>query len=356
MQEIPDQFYTGSAQKPAVTVYESDGKTLLKSGKDYTVKYVNNTNAVAVGGDGKPAVSGGTASVINAGKANEKITDMSGHFSKECPYVVITGKGNYAETIYRNFLILPAQIPADGIWAGQQGDTPLSAGFTLKYTDQLVADGKKEQKPFGSIKYKKAMKAGTDFTVSLGAQEVRDGAGNAVPDWKAEGTLNARKQYTLPAIPKGYSGAFTLTVTGKGNYAGKVRRKVYVSEKQKLMKNATITLGKNQKTFAYTGQDVMLTPGYYDAATKKNYKVTAAGTVSGTAEENANDMFLVKAGKNGKAGGEGLVWGRDYTIDYAGTNRAAGTATMTLTGINGYVGTKSITFKDYGREVRVEYH
>ena len=348
VQEIPDQFYTGSAQKPAVTVYDSDGKTLLKSGKDYTVKYVNNTNAVAVGGDGKPAVSGGTASVINAGKANEKITDMSGHFSKECPYVVITGKGNYAETIYRNFLILPAQIPADGIWAGQQGDTPLSAGFTLKYTDQLVADGKKEQKPFGSIKYKKAMKAGTDFTVSLGAQEVRDGAGNAVPDWKAEGTLNARKQYTLPAIPKGYSGAFTLTVTGKGNYAGTVRRKVYVSEKQKLMKNATITLGKNQKTFAYTGQDVMLTPGYYDAATKKNYKVTAAGTVSGTAEENANDMFLVKAGKNGKAGGEGLVWGRDYTIDYAGTNRAAGTATMTLTGINGYVGTKSVTFKITG--------
>ncbi len=348
VQEIPDQFYTGSAQKPAVTVYDSDGKTLLKSGKDYTVKYVNNTNAVAVGGDGKPAVSGGTASVINEGKANEKITDMSGHFSKECPYVVITGKGNYAETIYRNFLILPAQIPADGIWEGQQGDTPLSAGFTLKYTDQLVADGKKEQKPFGSIKYKKAMKAGTDFTVSLGAQEALDGAGNAVPDWKAEGTLDAGKQYTLPAIPKGYSGAFTLTVTGKGNYAGTVRRKVYVSEKQKLMKNATITLGKNQKTFAYTGQDVMLTPGYYDAATKKNYKVTAAGTVSGTAEENANDMFLVKAGKNGKAGGEGLVWGRDYTIDYAGTNRAAGTATMTLTGINGYVGTKSVTFKITG--------
>ena len=348
VQEIPDQFYTGSAQKPAVTVYDSDGKTLLKSGKDYTVKYVNNTNAVAVGGDGKPAVSGGTASVINEGKANEKITDMSGHFSKECPYVVITGKGNYAETIYRNFLILPAQIPADGIWEGQQGDTPLSAGFTLKYTDQLVVDGKKEQKPFGSIKYKKAMKAGTDFTVSLGAQEALDGAGNAVPDWKAEGTLDAGKQYTLPAIPKGYSGAFTLTVTGKGNYAGTVRRKVYVSEKQKLMKNATITLGKNQKTFAYTGQDVMLTPGYYDAATKKNYKVTAAGTVSGTAEENANDMFLVKAGKNGKAGGEGLVWGRDYTIDYAGTNRAAGTATMTLTGINGYVGTKSVTFKITG--------
>ena len=355
VQEISDQFYTGSAQKPAVTVYDSDGKTLLKSGKDYTVKYVNNTNAAAVGEDGNPTAAGGTASVVNPGKANETITDVVGHFSKDFPYVVITGKGNYAETIYRNFMILPAQISAadgnkaeSGGTAGQQADTPLAAGFTLKYTDQLEVSKTKDQKPFGSMKYKKTMKAGTDFTVSLGAQEARDGAGNAVPDWKAEGTLNAGKQYTLPAIPKGYSGAFTLTVTGKGNYAGTVRRKVYVSEKQKLMKNATITLGKNQKTFAYTGQDVMLTPGYYDAATKKNYKVTAAGTVSGTAEENANDMFLVKAGKNGKAGGEGLVWGRDYTIDYAGTNRAAGTATMTLTGINGYVGTKSVTFKITG--------
>ncbi len=348
VQEIPDQVYTGSAQKPAVTVYDSDGKTLLKSGKDYTVKYVNNTNAVALDENGLPKATGGTAKVVNPGKADEQLTDVTRHFTKDCPYVVITGKGNYTETIYRNFLILPAQIAADAGTTVQAGDTPLAAGFTLKYTDQLVADGKKEQKPFGSIKYKKAMKAGTDFTVSLGAQEVRDGAGNAVPDWKAEGTLNARKQYTLPAIPKGYSGAFTLTVTGKGNYAGTVRRKVYVSEKQKLMKNATITLGKNQKTFAYTGQDVMLTPGYYDAATKQNYKVTAAGTVSGTAEENANDMFLVKAGNNGKAGGEGLVWGKDYTIDYAGTNRAAGTATMTLTGINGYVGTKSVTFKITG--------
>ncbi|MCM1424972.1 MAG: BspA family leucine-rich repeat surface protein, partial [bacterium] len=42
VQEIPDLAYTGSAQKPAVTVYDSDKKTLLKAGKDYTVKYANN--------------------------------------------------------------------------------------------------------------------------------------------------------------------------------------------------------------------------------------------------------------------------------------------------------------------------
>lgn len=348
VQDISDLAYTGSAWKPAVTVYDSDGTTLLKAGKDYTVKYVRNTDAVAVDGEGRPVETGGTAKVTNPGRANEQLTDVAGHFSKNCPYVVITGKGNYAETVYRNFLILPTQISGKAAAdpAGQTYDTPLAAGFTLKYTDQLVVNVKKEQKPFSSMKYKKGMKAGTDFTVTLGVAEAEgalDGEKRPLAaDWKAEGTLNAGKQYTLPAIPKGYSGAFTLTVTGKGNYTGVVTRKLYVSEKQKLMKNVTITLGKNQKNIAYTGEDVLLTPGYYDAGTKKNYKVTSAGVVGSTPEANANDMFLVKAGK------ESLVWGRDYTIDYAGTNRAVGTATMTLTGRNGYVGTKSVTFKITG--------
>ena len=353
VQELPDLVYTGSAQKPAVAVYDSDGTTLLKSGKDYTVKYANNTNAVALDENGLPKEAGGTAKVVNPGKANEQLTDVAGHFTKNCPYVVITGKGNYAETIYRNFMILPADIAAaDGGALAGAGDTPLVAGFTLKYTDQLVANQTKEQKPFGSLKYKKAMKAGTDFTVTLGVAH-GEGAFDAgknplAADWTAEGTLNARKQYTLPAIPKGYSGAFTLTVTGQGSYTGTVRRKLYVSDKQKLMKNASVTLGKNQKIFAYTGEEVLLTPGYYNAETRKYHKVTAFGTIDTAAAENANDMFLVKAGKNGKTGGESLVWGKDYIIDYAGTNRAAGTATMTLTGINGYVGTKSITFKITG--------
>ncbi len=349
VQEIPDLAYTGSAQKPAVTVYDGDGRTLLKAGRDYTVKYVRNTDAVAVDETGRPTELGGTARVTDAGEENEQITDVIGHFSKDCPYVVITGKGNYKETIYRNFQILPARIAADA--DGGVDDTPLAAGFTLKYTEQLVVNTTKEQQPFGSMKYRKGMKAGTDFTVSIGTDTVgaSDASGSDVPaDWKAEGVPDAGNQYILPAIPRGYTGTFILTVTGKGNYTGVIRKKLYVAEKQKLMKNASLTLGKNQKSFSYTGGEIELTPGYHDATEKKYYKVTAPGTVNTAAEENADEMFLVKAGKNGKAGGEGLVWGRDYTIDYAGTNRAAGTATMTLTGINGYVGTKSVTFKITG--------
>ncbi|MDE6406743.1 MAG: BspA family leucine-rich repeat surface protein [Lachnospiraceae bacterium] len=324
VQEIPDLSYTGSAQKPAVTVYDSDGKTLLKAGRDYTVKYANNTSAVEVGADGKPKTAGGTAKVENPGKKNEKITNISGNFSKECPYVVIAGKGNYTETIYRNFLILPVDIGADEEAASAQGagNTALAPGFTLKYTDQFEAKKGKTAKIVTAFKYKKALKADQDYTVS-----VTDEAGKNV----------ALAQGKLPLD----AGVYTMTVTGKGNYTGTVTRELYVAERQKLMKNVSVTLGKKQRTHTYTGKDVLLTPGYYDAKEKKNYKVTVPGTVSSTPEGNADDMFLVKAGR------EGLVWGRDYIIDYTG-NRAAGTAVMTLTGINGYAGSKSVTFKITG--------
>lgn len=310
VQEIPDLTYTGNAWKPAVTVYDGDGKTLLKAGKDYTVKYVNNTNAVAVDESGRPKETGGTAKVTNPGKTNEQLSDVAGHFSKSCPYVMITGKGNYKETIYRNFLILPAQISTD-------------TGFTLKYTDQFEAKAGKTAKIISSVKYKKALKEGKDYSVS-----VADASGQNVALIQGKMPLNA--------------GSYTMTVTGKGNYTGAVIRELYVSERQKLMKNVAITLGKNQKNIAYTGKAIELTPGYYDAGTGKNYKVTAQGVISTEPEANANDMFLVKAGK------ESLIWGTDYTIDYAGTNLAAGTATMTLTGKNGYVGKKSVTFKITG--------
>ncbi len=330
VQEIPDMTYTGNAWKPAVTVYDSDGTTLLKAGKDYTVKYVRNTDAVAVDENGRPKEAGGTAKVTNPGKTNEQCTDVAGHFTKDCPYVVIMGKGNYTETVYRNFLILPTQISADadgktesGNMADGGSDTPLAAGFTMRYTNQFEAKAGRTAKIVSSVKYKKALKEGKDYSVS-----VADESGENVALTQGKLPLNA--------------GSYTMTITGKGNYTGVVTRKLYVAEKQKLMKNVSITLGKNQKTRAYTGENVLLTPGYYDAKTKKNHKVTSDGVVNSTPEANANDMFLVKAGK------ESLIWGKDYTISYEGTNRAVGTATMTLMGKNGYVGTKSVTFKITG--------
>lgn len=290
VQEIPDLTYTGSALKPAVTVYDSDGTTLLKSGKDYTVKYVRNTNAVAVGEDGEPTVAGGTAKVENPGKANEKITDVIGHFSSECPYVVITGKGNYTETVYRNFRILPADIAA----TGEADNTPLATGFTLKYTDQFEAKANKTAKIVSSFKYKKALKADTDYVLS-----VQDENGAEVALTQGKLPLNA--------------GNYALIIQGTGNYTGAVRRSLYVADGQKLMKNASVTYTKTVKA------------------------------------ESADDLSkgIEQKGVIVKIKGQEIP-ADNYTIDYAGTNHTVGTATMTLTGKNGYVGSKSVTFKITG--------
>ncbi len=290
VQEIPDLAYTGSAQKPAVAVYGSDGITPLKEGKDYTVKYYRNTDAVKTGADGKPEAAGGTAKVTNPGRADEQITDVIGKFSKDCPYVAITGKGNYSETVYRNFMILPTDIAAEG----EADNTPLAAGFTLKYTDQFEAKANKTAKIVSSLKYKKALKEGRDYSVS-----VTDESGQNIELTQGKLPLNA--------------GGYILIVTGKGNYTGTVIRKLYVAEKQKLMKNASVTYAKTVKA--------------------ENAEALSKGI----------EQTNIKV----KIGGQEIPED-SYTVDYADTNHAVGTAAMILTGKNGYVGTKRVTFKITG--------
>lgn len=333
VQDIEDMTYTGSALKPAVIVYDNDGKTLLKAGKDYTVKYYNNVNA------GGTAAANAVARVTNPGKKNEEITGIvpgrgtedgqNPAFTKDAPYIAIMGKGNYSETIYKNFCIQPTDI-------GTKDGAP-AQGITLKYTEQMATNVKKEQKPFSSLKYKKAMKSGVDFQVSLSSIDARDEENNAVPDWKAESSQENKQN---PAIPKGYSGTFLLTVRGQGNYTGEIRRTVIVAEQAKLIKNVSITLGKNQKSLPYTGRAVTLTPGYYHPTQKLYYTVGAGGSTTYLGKD-GKDVFLVKTGNTA------LLYDKDYTVSYV-NNIAVGTATMTITGKNGYVGSKSITFKITG--------
>ena len=318
IQDIQDQYYTGNAVKPTVYVYAADGRTLLKSGKDYTIKYVNNT----VADTEEERTQGGIGSDIN---------DTSKGFNKGMAYVVITGKGNYSETIYKNFHILPAKISAD--------DENVAAGFTLKYTEQLVVNKSKDQKPFASLKYKKAMKAGTDYEVKLTALEAYKSDNTAVPEGEV---ISASNGTTLPTIPKGHSGVFRMTVTGKGNYSGSFAKTILVAGKNQLMKNAAVSIGKNQKSRVYDGKAaVTLTPGWYDKDKKKYYKADENGDAQ---EADAKDIFTVKAGN------EYLKSGLDYTVSYA-NNKAVGTATMTITGNpeKGYYGSKSVTFKLTGK-------
>ncbi|MCM1143350.1 MAG: InlB B-repeat-containing protein [Blautia sp.] len=354
IQDIPMQTYTGSALKPNVTVYDGDGKTLLKAGKDYTIKYAQNTEAVLTNKSGKlPDI--GTAVVTNAGKKDETTQNVTGSFSKKYPYVIITGKGNYSETIYKNFYICPADIAVKD----ENGDSVLAPGFTLKYSGQMIKDTKKVQTALNSFKYKKAMKPGIDYTVTLKANgnvecdaSVASGENIQPQEWVGMTEYNSKnKKYNIPTIPKGYYGTFTMTVAGIGNYTGEVVKSIYVTESASgLIKNATIKLGKNQKSINYQEGGVQLKAGYYDADGKKYYALDNGKDVE---KENGNDIFTVSV-KNGKTVTYLKYDSRkesdgDYFITYQNNDRA-GTATMTITGnpAKGYFGSKSVTFKITG--------
>ncbi|MDE7130372.1 MAG: InlB B-repeat-containing protein [Lachnospiraceae bacterium] len=288
-QEIADIYYTGKACKPVVSVY--DGDTLLKSGRDYQIKYYNNVNA-------------------NKGGVRKQGNGEGIYFNKALPYVEIIGKGNYTDrikdgnkdTVKVNFNILRAAI-------GDGTEKP-AAGVTLKVSEQLVT-ANKVQKPFASIKYVKGMKKDTDFKVSLTVENARDQSGRSLPkDTKLEGA----------AVPAGYSGEFLLTVKGVGNYEGSICREIHVADKAHLIKNTTITIGKNLKNITFTGKPVQLEPAETDSA----------------------DTFSVKYGKTF------LKPGRDYMVSYRNHDKV-GKAELIITGMGEYAGSKTATFNIKGR-------
>lgn len=285
MQEMEDiYYYTGNACKPAVRVY--DGENLLKVGKDYTVKYFNNINA-------------------NAGGVWKKGNGQGADFNQTLPYVQIIGKGNYTDEIKVNFDIHPAVI------ADEKGNP--AQKVVMRFTDQFVTAKKGVLKPFGSVKYIKGMKQDRDYRLTLTAVNVKDGQENVVTDGTA---------FEKARIPAGYVGEFLLTVEGIGNYEGSILKTIQVTDKAHLMKNARITLGKNQRNVELDGECVELMPS----------------------TENSADTFTVKIGNTI------LTPDEDYTVSYLDdSNQKVGKATLVITGLGEYVGTKTANFTVRGK-------
>lgn len=298
IQEIADMYYTGKACKPAVSIY--DGDTLLKLNKDYTITYGNNTNASLKKGNG-----------------------IGTNFDNTLPYVKVTGKGNYkGESLAANFTILPAMIADD--------DGNPAKGVTLKYTDQLTVNKTKATNPFSSIKYVKKLNMNTDFELLLSPVNAFDSNMQKI---ESDALSNA-------LIPAGYSGEFKLTITGKGNYTGTIRKTIFVKDKSTLLKNAKITIGANLKSNEFDAgrQEITLQAGVKDG--KKYYPVDNNGMV-GTEPVTAKEVFIVTCG------GKNLVYRQDFDVRYT-NNDKIGTASMTIIGMGSYVGEKTASFRITG--------
>ncbi|MBR5579539.1 MAG: chitobiase/beta-hexosaminidase C-terminal domain-containing protein, partial [Lachnospiraceae bacterium] len=299
--------YTGTAIKPEVRVY--DHTTLLKEGKDYTITYSKNVN------------------VSKEGNA------------KKTPLITVKGKGNYTGKDTAEFKINPKSIQVDEIQVYE-----ISAAYN-----------KKQQKPVPTV-YDNGKK------------------------------LKNKKDYTLEYVGLGTQpgafqepGTYKILIYGTGNYRG-VRALNFVITDNNLISKATVSKIKNQPyhqgeevkpefTVKYKGKELVENSDYivtYLNNTKpgkatvvihgvnafsgvkyvdfniaevsmKNAQVSGIYDCVYTGEEICFDDISVYADRQ-------LVEGEDYTIRYLKHNKV-GTATVVITGINGYTGIIKKTFQ-----------
>ena len=325
--------YTGSAIKPEFDVYDNSVNLTiekLRPKTDYTVTYKNTTKAYTVADPDHPTA-----------------TDK-----KKAPQIIIksNSKGNYtgSKTVY--FSIEPLDINDERITV-----------------DELsVQAGTKPVSPVPVVYFNgKKLKARTDFTVDYNGWDQMEHGDHAILI-KGINNFSGTREITVHAADELVSVA-KLTVSAKtlkyadlddDNFEQKVKEAITVkqgkngltldedytiegiSEEQRKVGSFTVTLvgdedhgfyGRRTVTVKITG--IALSDKKVKAKTGLSYPYTG-DEITFTPE-----THLVSYN------GVDLTEGTDYVIDSYTKNLNAGTATVTLQGINSYTGTKKVSFK-----------
>ena len=319
--------YTGKALKPTIRVY--DGKTLLKEKTDYTVVYQNNTNA-------------GSASVT------------------------IKGKGNYSESIPVEFII-------DAIDIATLDIADLYAAVASNNTKQIAL------KPI--VKFNgKTLKAKKDYTVAY-ENPSTDGVTPGEPStvYKVNITDGTNKNFTgkktihITLVNKDSAFLMSKASISKITKAEMVYQPSEIPGKGKMLTpQITVKYGKNtlteqtDKNDPKTGDYIVIYDEVHtEAGETATITVRGNGTtyfgekttsskITGTPLK-ANQVILKDVPKTGlvytgkpqmpevevtASGAEK----KNYQVTYQ-NNTNVGTATVIVTGKNGYTGTVKKTFK-----------
>ena len=360
--------YNGSEKKPSVTV--KSGNKTLTSGTDFTVAYNNNVNA-------------GTASAV------------------------ITGKGNYSGTITKEFTITPAdfsQLTAslsastfsyDGTEKKpdvtvKSGSKQLTAGtdFTVSYSSNInVGTAKATIKGKGNYSgtitksFKITQADISRFTASLSADSLSYDGTEKKPDVSVKSgntPLTANTDFTVSYSSNVNAGTATVTITGKGNYSGSIKKQftitpadfsglsaelsadtvTYTGSAQKpgttvksgdkvLVSGTDFTVSYSNNTNVGTAKATIKGKGNYSGTITKEFTITPADISQLTASLSA-DLFRYNGAEQKpsvtvKSGDKTLVPDTDFTVSYS-DNIDVGTATVTITGPGNYTGSMIRTF------------
>ena len=323
-------YYTGQPIEPkAITVEDTDlpvtsdqadpqrRSVKLVSGTDYDISYTNNTSA---------------------GKAS----------------IIVTGKGNYSGNRVAYFNIVSSNTDGNNTWNGtSEGTGSISNGSTTISAKDIILG-------YDSTTYNCMMYNGYE----------------RIPTVSINGLSNS--DFVITASNNIRPGVATLMITGINNYTGTIYKNYTI--KADLSTYGTVSTIVDQN---YTGYQItpyvtvtcggnLLTVGNDYTVTYANNTNIGRATVIATAAANsyyvgtANGYFNISNTATGMEitgyassytytgnaitpdvvvtmNGRMLNRGTDYTVTYS-NNTNVGTATMTVTGIGSFSGTKTINY------------
>ncbi len=369
--KVADYAYTGFEIKPSITATYG-GKTLVE-GVDYTVSYENNIKV----GTGKIIITGigdysGTKTIkFNIVARSIKSTEITG---LEVKYYT-------AKSIKQNLTIM-----YKGIKLVEGVDYTLSyKNNTKPGTATITVTGKGNFRSSTKLEFKIKDRNINDLEITAGtSMAYTGGARNPSVKVVHNGTtLKNGTHYTVSYKNNVYPGTGTITIKGKGNYNG-TKVLTYTINPRSInsvtikgfadkaytggVRKQSLTLTYNKKTLK-EGKDYILTYENNVEIGTATVKITGKGNFTGekilTYKINRRSISSVTFNKiksyayTGKAitpsikatyGSYTLIKDKDYTISYS-KNTKPGTATITITGIGNFTGTKTIKFSIVRRSI-----
>ena len=301
---IKAQTYTGKAITPKIVVKDNATKKKLKQGKQYTVSYENNVNA----GTGTIVLTG-----INGYEGVKRVdfTIQPQNIAKKIKAKVNGKKFRYAGTA-----LTPGVTVTYGKMVLAEGaDYEISyADNNSKGTAKIYLKGNGNYTGTRTVKFKITGPQMKEAEVTLSASSAVYGSADSRPGVTAVyngKTLTEGTDYTVKYPKTWKPGKNMITIQGKGNFSGSVKR-AFTIEKAPMDK---VTVSA-KSTWQATGKKLNIVP---DSVTL-----------------------------NGAA----LVPNKDYTVKYRSTStgkavsavKTTGAYQMVLTGKGCYQGTKTVDF------------
>ena len=294
-------------------------ETLLTEGVDYTVKYANNKKV-------------GTASLT------------------------VTGKGNYAGTLTKNFDITPIEL------------TSSNTVITLNKT-KFTYNGKAQKPSISSVIYidgdgnSYKLKNNTDYVATIPTTAIDSDDYSVTIQGKGNYYTNTDISVTYTITPKTLATTFSISgLKGSYPYTGsEIKPDTFDPDPIVVKQGKNILVKDTDYEVSYEnnieiGTATIKITGIgtnYEGELTKTFKITgtAISTCKVTGFDSSyvyNDQAIEPDITVTNKAGDTLTKDTDYEVEYQ-NNNGVGTATILITGKGGYTGTLKKTFKITGK-------